>query len=124
MAPLSAQHCTRANYNGLSSNKSPDIFAHCPSTCRTDLTKWPDKNAPVAQAIVKWDPQQSGKRQVMKATFEKWQHEYECEHQTMLTLSWLCCELQRDKCHLASLHCAVRKKYERSLESLKNFLKI
>ena len=60
----------------------------------------------------------------MKATFEKSQHEYECEHQTVLTLSWLCCELDRDKRHVASIHCAVCKKYERSLELLKNISKM
>jgi len=40
----------------------------------------------------------SGKRQVPKATFEKWQQEHEREHQT---LSWLRCELERDKRHVA-----------------------
>ena len=58
------------------------------------------------------------KRQVTKATFDKWQQEYEREHQT---LSWLRCNLERDKRHVASLHCAVCKKYEDSLLSLKSF---
>ena len=51
-----------------------------------------------------------------KVMFEKWQHER--EHQK---LSWLRCERERDKRHLVSLHSAVCKKYERSIESLKNF---
>ena len=51
-----------------------------------------------------------------KVMFEKWQHER--EHQK---LSWLRCERERDKRHLVSLHCAVCKKYKRSIESLKNF---
>ena len=60
----------------------------------------------------------SGKRQVTKSTFEKWQHEHEREHQT---LSWLRCELERDKRHVVTLYCAVCRKYESSLQSLKNF---
>ena len=38
----------------------------------------------------------SAKRQVTKATFEKWQREHERDHQT---LSWLRCELERDRRH-------------------------
>ena len=49
----------RPNYNGRSSDESPDISTHCPSTCRADLTKWPDENAPVALAVVKRDPKKS-----------------------------------------------------------------
>ena len=58
------------------------------------------------------------KCQVMKATFDKWQQEYERDHQT---LSWLCCDLEWDKHHVASLYCAVCKKYEDSLKFLKSF---
>ena len=60
------------------------------------------------------------KRQVTKATFDKWQHEYEKDHQT---LSWLRCDLELDKRHVASLYCAVCRKYEDSLQSLKSFLR-
>ena len=49
----------RPNYNCRSSDESPDISAHCPSTCRADLTKWLDENAPVALAVVKRDPKKS-----------------------------------------------------------------
>ena len=52
-------HHTRPNYNGRSSDKSPDISAHFPSTCLSDPTKWPDENALVALAIVKRDPKKS-----------------------------------------------------------------
>ena len=60
----------------------------------------------------------SAKRQVTKATFEKWQREHERDHQT---LSWLRCELERDRRHVVSLYCTVCKRYESSMESLKNF---
>ena len=56
---------------------------------------------------------------MMNATFKKWQYEY--EHQT---LSWLRCELGRDKHHVAFLHRDVCKRYERSLDSPNNFLKV
>ena len=58
------------------------------------------------------------KRQVTKATFNKWQREHDREHQT---LSWLRCEMDRDNIHVASLHCALCKKYEGHLQSLKSF---
>ena len=60
----------------------------------------------------------ASKRQVTKATFDKWQQEFEREHQT---LSWLRCDLQQDKRLVASLYCAVCKTYEDSLQSLKSF---
>jgi len=60
----------------------------------------------------------TSKRQVTKATFEKWQQEYEKDHQTR---SWLCCDLDRDKRHVSSLYCTVCRKYEDSLQSLKSF---
>ena len=58
------------------------------------------------------------KRQVTKATFNKWQREHDREHQT---LSWLRCEMDRDNIHVASLHCDLCKKYEGHLQSLKSF---
>ena len=58
------------------------------------------------------------KRQIMKSTFEKWQKEHEIEHQT---LSWLRCNLDAKGTHVVSLYCAVCKKYEDSLQSMKNF---
>ena len=60
----------------------------------------------------------ASKRQVTKSTFDKWQQEYERDHQT---LSWLRCDLERDKRHVATLYCAVCKKYEDRLQSLKSF---
>ena len=59
-----------------------------------------------------------GKRQVTKAMFEKLQHEHERDHQM---LSWLRCNVDTDKHHMASLYCAVCSKYEDSLQSLKSF---
>ena len=97
-------HAYRPNYNGRSLDKSLDISTHCSSMCRADLTKWPDENASVVLAIVKRDTEKS--------------------QANTQTLSWLRCELERDKCHVASLHRAVCKKYERSLELLKNFSKV
>ena len=52
-------HACRPNYNGLSLDKSLDISTHCSSTCRADLTKWPDESAPVVLAIVKRDTKKS-----------------------------------------------------------------
>ena len=40
------------------------------------------------------------KRQITKATFEKWQKEFEMEHQT---LSWLRCDLDAKGTHVVSL---------------------
>jgi len=60
----------------------------------------------------------TSKHQVMKAMFDKWQQEYEKNHQT---LSLLCCNLKRDKHHIVSLYCAVCKKYKDRLQSLKSF---
>ena len=60
----------------------------------------------------------TSKRQVTKAMFDKWQQEYERDHQT---LSRLRCDLERDKRHVASLYCAVCKTYEDSLQSLMSF---
>ena len=37
------------------------------------------------------------------------------------TLPWLRCEMERDTVHFASLNCALCKKYEGHLQSLKNF---
>ena len=58
------------------------------------------------------------KRQITKATFEKLQKEHEIEHQT---LSWLRCDLDAKGKHVVSLYCAMCRKYEANLRSLKNF---
>ena len=63
----------------------------------------------------------TGKRQVTKATFERWQRQFERDYQT---LSWLRCELEQDKVHVATLSCEACKKYERSVQSLKNFSRV
>ena len=81
---------------------------------------WTDKMAgrkPCAGSEVP-GPSKTSKRQVTKATFEKWQQEYEKDHQTR---SWLRCDLDRDKRHVSSLYCTVCRKYEDSLQSLKSF---
>ena len=51
-------------------------------------------------------------RQFTKATFYKWQKEHEREHRT---LTWLRCELGRDKVHVESVYCAVCRKYETNI---------
>ena len=56
--------------------------------------------------------------QVTKATFDKWQHEYEKDHQT---LSWLRCDLERNKRTWRLSIRAVCRKYEDSLQSLNSF---
>ena len=55
------------------------------------------------------------KRQVTKKTFEKWQSTI-----ASTRLSWLRCEMERDTAHFVSLNCALCKKYEGHLQSLKN----
>ena len=58
------------------------------------------------------------RRQITKATFEKWQKGHEIEHQT---LSWLRCDLDAKGTHVVSLYCAICRKYEANIRSLKNF---
>ena len=60
------------------------------------------------------------KRQITKATFEKWQKEHEIEPQT---LSWLRCDLDAKGTHVVSLYYAICRKYEAYIRSLKNFRK-
>ena len=60
----------------------------------------------------------TGKWQVAKVTFERWQRQFERDYQTLL---WLRCELEQDKMHVATLSCGACKKYECSVQSLKNF---
>ena len=60
------------------------------------------------------------KRQFIKSTFDKWQREHEKEHQT---LTWLRCNLESDKVHVSTLFCAICKKYEQKICSMKNFSK-
>ena len=78
---------TRANYNGRSSDKCPCISVHCPSIYSAGLTEWPDGKRP-SSASEAGPSTKCDKRQVTKATFEKWQHEHEQD---------LSCELERDK---------------------------
>ena len=59
------------------------------------------------------------KRQVSKETFSKWQRIYESEFQAM---SWLRCSMDRsDKLLVSTLWCEVCCKYERRIDSMKNF---
>ena len=58
------------------------------------------------------------KRQFIKSTFDKWQREHEQEHQM---LTWLRCNLEADKVHVATLYCAIYRKYEQGISTLKNF---
>ena len=58
------------------------------------------------------------KRQVTKATFEKWQRDNDRDHQTLV---WRRCELERDHLHIAFLFCDVCKRYKDSFVSLRNF---
>ena len=60
------------------------------------------------------------RRQVTRATFEKWQREFEKEHQSM---SWLRCEVEKtDKNIVSKLFCLVCQKYEDRIQSVKHFL--
>lgn len=58
------------------------------------------------------------KRQITKATFEKWQKEHEMEQQVP---SWLQCDLDAKGTHVVSLYCAICRKYEANIQLLKNF---
>lgn len=59
------------------------------------------------------------KRQVEASTFEKWQREFESEHQTM---EWLCCDLEPGrKTHVATLYCSACRKFKGRILGLKNF---
>ena len=57
-------------------------------------------------------------RRLSKATFDKWKRDNEVSHQTM---SWLCCELERDKNFVATLYCSVCKRFEQHIQSGRNF---
>lgn len=63
-------------------------------------------------------PSAKKKRQFIRSTFDKWQREHDRKLQT---LTWLRCNLESDKVHVANLCCSVCKKYEKSICSLKNF---
>lgn len=76
------------------------------------------RSASIAEDAAAGPSKKSSKRTVSKSTFEKWQREYERDHQT---LTWLRCDLDRDRRHVVSLFCSVCRKYEVSLQSLKNF---
>ena len=59
------------------------------------------------------------RRQVTRATFEKWQREFEKEHQSM---SWLRCEVEKtDKNIVSKLFCLVCQKYKDRIQSVKHF---
>ena len=91
--------------------------------CRADLTKWPDENAPVALAIVKRDPQKIRQMPSDERYVREMAARVQVRAPNILTLSWLRCELERDKRHMASLHC-VRKKSqlaEEFFEGLNNW---
>ena len=62
------------------------------------------------------------KRQISKETFSKWQKLYEREFQAM---SWLRCSLDRlDKSLVSALWCEVCHKYEKRIDSKKNFSRV
>ena len=58
------------------------------------------------------------KRQVTKATFDRWQRDNDRDHQTLV---WLRCELERDNVHVAVLLRDARKRHKDSILSLRNF---
>ena len=59
------------------------------------------------------------RRQVTRATFEKWQCEFKKEYQSM---SWLHCEVEKtDKNIVSKLFCLVCQKYEDRIQSVKYF---
>ena len=78
-------------------------------------------NGKRAVDLVSSSGSKAAKRQVTKTTFKKWQRQFDCEHQT---LSWLHCDLDRVKVHVATLWCEACKKHEHSVQSLKNFSRV
>ena len=59
------------------------------------------------------------RRQVKRATFEKWQRDFEKDYQSM---SWLRCEVEKsDKDLVSKLFCLVCQKYEANIQSVKHF---
>ena len=59
------------------------------------------------------------KQQISVKTFEKWQGQFEKDHQT---LSWLdCTKDQHDRSLVGLLLCMISKKYETKICSSKNF---
>jgi len=48
-------------------------------------------------------------RRLSRATFDKSKRKNEVSYQTM---TWLCCELERDKGFVTCLHCSVCKRFE------------
>ena len=57
----------------------------------------------------------------MNGMFQKWHRQYKRDYQTV---SWLRCELNRDKTHVAPLYCEVCQKYVHSVQSLRNFSRV
>ena len=59
------------------------------------------------------------KRQITVSTFEKWQQNYDSEHQS---LSWLKCETNKaDKNLVARLYCSACREYQTKICSMKNY---
>ena len=56
------------------------------------------------------------KRQVTKATSDRWQRDNDRDHQTLV---WLRCELKCDNVHVAVFFCDVCKCYKDSIVSLR-----
>jgi len=58
-------------------------------------------------------------RKVSKVTFNKWKRHNEAADQTM---SWLSCELERDRSFVAMLYCSVCKRFKQNIQSQVNQL--
>ena len=64
-------------------------------------------------------PAKKAKRQVAVSTFEKWQRNYDGDHQT---LSWLRCDTDKaDRNLVALLWCSVCRNYQDKICSMKNY---
>ena len=64
-------------------------------------------------------PAKKAKRQVALSTFEKWQRNYDRDHQT---LSWLRCDTDKaDRNLVASLWCSACRDYQDKICSMKNY---
>ena len=64
-------------------------------------------------------PPKKAQRQVVLSTFEKWQHNYDPDHQT---LSWLRCDTDKaDRNLVTLLWCSVCRDYQDKIRSLKNY---
>ena len=92
----------------MSSQKHPSV--------RLSQQTFPSASTSSSSAMT---PAKKSKRQVTVSMFEKWQRNYDCDHQT---LSWLRCNMDKaDRNLVALLWCSVCRNYQEKICSIKNY---